>query len=204
MAFQQPIQPVFIAGHFDSTGTIVPGNSNGELPQVEKNSAAINAKLANVEGNERYNRDGLVNVSPAGGGGSSANAQKRFVGISATLVGGSLANVVILPALAGFTGYIQPYALWSDTADEFTLAFQDEDDAALLPAAVVALQVDVKHPNEAAPIGGTHGVAGDNSGAPIFPLVFQGIADNKALEVDISGGTGGEEMGVFLKRWYET
>lgn len=207
LVFSDPV-PVMQLGNMDLAGRLRPNITNAAGASTEENSAAIATDLAAIENltilQNSYIRflgsAEFVGTVPSSVG---STIQKRLAAVPITLVGGSLANSIIHGALAGFRGIIQPYALWSDTADEFTLSFQDEDDAALEPASVNAIQVDVKHPNEAAPIGGTHGVAGDNSGGPVIPLTFEGATANKAIEVDITGGTGGEELGLFLIRWFE-
>ena len=65
------------------------------------------------------------------------------------------------------------------------------------------VDVDIKGTNEIAPFATTHGVAGDNSGTPHECITYHGVAANKALECDISGGGGTEKVIGWFVYWYE-
>lgn len=135
----------------------------------------------------------------------AAADSQRFGAVNITLSGGVLTNTVLVPAVAGKIGYVMPYALWASDDDEYNLIFQDEDDAPLNPTNCTTrgINVELKHDNEISPIVQTHGVAGDNSGSSSTDIAFYGIAVNKALEVDVSGGSGSETLALWFKFWYE-
>ena len=103
------------------------------------------------------------------------------------LSGGSKANHQLHPGLAGFYGGIWVHGLWSDTADTYTLAFQDEDDAACTPINP-AFSVTVP-------------AAGD---FVLLDLILRGPSDAKAIEVDVGGGGGTEELNLSYDVFYGT
>jgi hypothetical protein len=107
-----------------------------------------------------------------------------------------------MAGLGGFHCYVQPICIWSDTADHYTFAFEDADDADCFPFAT-PIAVETKGANEVAPFCATHGVAGDNSGSPPLLPLWRNNAPATALEVDVAGGAGVEEIVLWFNRWYE-
>lgn len=186
----------------DNTIILPPSATEGPRRQVlDDNSDAIKSAIQQVS-RQSINHPTIDSIPSFGNLNAALMHQRRGLA-TATLSGGSLANVPLVPAVAGVRAVIEPYALFGDTTDEYTLSFEDEDDAGLFPATAIPIAVDIKHPNEVSPIMQTHGVAGDNSGAPPASPHFYTQAVNKAIEVDIAGGTGTENLAIWFLFNYE-
>lgn len=189
----------------DDNSIILPTTAEGPKRSVlEDNSSSINVQTSDTRSNTSMTVPSKISRVGLGGAASTPanNASLLITAIPIVLVGGSLANVPVIPALAGFYGVINPFAIWGDTADVYTLTFQDEDDVALHPQIMVANQIEIKGNNEISPFSTTHGAAGDNSGSPPKPVVLWGASDNKAIEVDVTGGAGTEELVLFVEYYW--
>jgi hypothetical protein len=118
------------------------------------------------------------------------NAQRR-IGIEViTLVGGALANTELVPALAGYYGVLKIKSIISDSAiAPLTCTFQDEDDNALtgLMGGVAEVTLTANTVN-----------------TQLEDCILYKGTDNKALEVDLSGGGGVEVVTIQYEYWYET
>ena len=124
---------------------------------------------------------------------SMLNIRRKYVFVPFTLAGGVLANNTILDKTTGYFGACRPLGLIADSADTYILTHQDEDDTAMIGVTVdSAARVDV--------VVGTAYVWYPIENAP----VFYGSADNKTIEVDISGGAGTEKGCILYEGWYET
>lgn len=159
-------------------------NTSGEITEVS--AATIET---NVQGAQYLNRQVHPWFTHPTNTDKAWEGRFRYIAKSITLVGGALANLELLPALAGYTGHMLFVGLNMNSADTYVLTFQDEDDAQLLPK-----------PNRIDAVIGTAYVPY----TPEKSLTFSGIADNKALEVDITGGAGAEEGGIYGIGYYET
>lgn len=196
----QEEQLTVVATMMDTAGNLHnPLNTSGEF--VEASAVDILGHLENLDDYAKYSR---TTMGAAGPPSQADENQVRLGAANITLVGGVVTNVELVPSKVGFTGYVMPYALWASDDDEYILVFQDEDDAPLNPTNCDAINVEIKHDNELSPIVQTHGAAGDNSGSSATDIFFYGIADAKALEIDVSGGAGGETLVLYYKYWYET
>ena len=107
------------------------------------------------------------------------------------LSAGVLPNVSLVPAAPGYYGVLCLCGLMSDTPGTYQLTVQDEDDN----------DVD-------GGIGGRVDMVVSTAYVPEWerePVAFWKVGrDNKALEVDISGGAGAEKIGIYYKYHYET
>ena len=184
---------------------IEPSSTQGPKRQVTEDSALSQLSQTQVIRNVVASSVGpsVSALGNAPSGTVTAAREPRMGFFDVALTGGTIADVVLVPALAGFTGVVQPFAVWSDTVDEYSFALQDEDNSPLNPANATPVDVDIKGTNEIAPFATTHGVAGDNSGTPHECITYHGVAANKALECDISGGGGTEKVIGWFVYWYE-
>ena len=168
---------------------------------LELNSSGLrsDANGAQINQNTGYTKyqlvdDAIPRITPLGiNPAVNANYQRRLLSVPFTLAGGVLANAEILAKATGFYGVVRPLGLIADSADTYILTHQDEDDDPCIGVTVDGVaRVDV--------VVGTAYVW-----YPIEkPPVFYGDTDNKAIEVDISGGAGAEKGCILYEGWYET
>ncbi|GAG92852.1 unnamed protein product, partial [marine sediment metagenome] len=104
------------------------------------------------------------------------------------LAAGVLNNHVLVPALAGFNACIKIHSVWSNTADTYSLTFQDEDDVTLTGMPVVVDFV----------------IAANNTAVDAYGMTGFAATVNDAIEVDIAGGAGVEVLYLAYEFWYET
>jgi len=109
-----------------------------------------------------------------------------------TLAGGSVADQELVPALADYYGVVQLKALIADSADTYELVFQDEDDV-VCAGLGAAGRVDVVVGTAYVPVS-----------LEPFVITQATETENKALEVDVGGGAGAEELCLLYEYWYET
>lgn len=179
-----------------SGGTFTSRDSLGQDKVVEASAAGILTQATGVANNISYQLASLLRALPLSVGDNvlqptsaqAAYAHHRIISVPFTLVGGVLANLELVPALASYKGRMRILAVWSDTAFAATLTFQDEDDAALVPPPCI----------ETATIATAYTPISYNQ-----PSLYWCDTANKALEVDISGGAGVEVGWILLEFWYE-
>jgi hypothetical protein len=212
----QNVIPVVVIGQVDPDERTASEHGTGINLDLPVDDAVTRTILAAIEAintgiqtdTTKIKRFGYMSVHPTMGPVDPAStadaqdAQQRIGFAEATLVGGALANLVLVPAVAGKTGFVRPFAVWSDSADTYIFAFENADDIDLQPFAT-PVDVDIKHDDEVAPFGGTHGAAGDNSGGPGHSVIYRSPTDNNALEVDILGGAGAEHVVIWFIYHYE-
>lgn len=160
-------------------------DDKGQNKTIEGNSLNIQRELYGV-----YPPTIEANAGNMIDSNSSTKGIRRIITIESALIGGALADVAILPALAGYYGVIEVIGIISDTnIGALTLTFQDEDDAALtgLNGGSVELNLTANVMNE------------QIKGA----VLYKGD-DTKALEVDYSGAAGVEKVTLQCVGWYET
>lgn len=187
--FEEP-KLVLIAGQLKSDGTITGPAADGKVAMTETSAAAIAASASGLDTTQ--DRTAWPTVQ---GGKPDTDV---YLGVAQiTLVGGSKADNVLVPAVAAKYGVIMPFAGWSDTADTYTFAFQDEDNTALTPALCTEFNVTW------AVLKTCIGFGGATTGPYHFPW-FKGTVVNKALECDITGGAGAEKIVVWFWYWYES
>lgn len=153
-------------------------NSSGEITTVAGSSISTNTSQTHrwSIGHE-YPRISRWASSSADLNGQ-LNQNREYGALGAmTLAGGALANHVLSAAIASYADVIELIGLWSDTADTYTLEFDDEDGTDLL-GLPIALDVEVA----AGEVTWLHRAAG------------WAAADNKDLRVSVSGGAGVEEL----------
>ena len=179
----------------DSTGRLRPiVNTSGEITEVS--ASGINNQASLTKANISY---ALWDFFGSAGTTLNGNQSKVRQVVNATLVGGSLADLEVVPKLAGWTGCLEIVGIWSDTAFTATITPQDEDDADINPTNISGgggVQTDLLE-DHIVPFG----ASGANN---LGRMTFYGIADEKALELDISGGGGTEKLAIFLYLFYRT
>lgn len=166
-----------------------PADASGRLPVLEQNSpttltqAQYTTRLLQSMGHPGVGARPYTSVNDA------ANAEGRY-GIYSDIMleGGSVANHKLVDKVAGYRAVVALVSLWSDTAQTYTLALQDEDNAA---CELVNPFLSVRVPT-----------AGDH--IPLYGIVARASADDKDLEVDIGGGAGAEALNLTYIYWYET
>jgi len=163
-------------------------NASGQ--ETEANSSSINTQTQNAVNFIRaFSPTAHVSTITPTSSTIAAYIHRRYVVVPIVLVGGALADNVVIPALAGYYGVFRPLALIANTTDTYTLTFQDEDDAAA--SGLLAGVINVAC---------TEYIAADLSHCGV---VYK-PTDNKALEVDVSGGAGVEILALIGEYWYET
>lgn len=108
-----------------------------------------------------------------------------------TLAGGSAANQELVPKIATYFGVLRVLAVASNTADTYTLTFQDEDDVACVGGSGGVLVTEIAVANQPLNL------------APGYVFTQASKTVNKALEVDVAGGAGVEHVLVIYEYWYE-
>lgn len=111
----------------------------------------------------------------------------RFFDIPITLSGGVAANLQIVAALSGYSGFFILKSVTSDTPDTYQITAQDEDDTACTGG--IEGRVDAVIATAYVPLS-------------IEQLFYRGVT-NKALEIDIAGGGGVEKLMFQGEFWYE-
>ena len=187
-----------IAGTIGSGGEALVGSSATAGPTItETNSATISSRTSTIQDYSFGQLAPTVSSHPTGSA-QIVNATKRYGVVTATLVGGTLADVELVPAKAGYYGCMRILGVWSDTAGTLTATPQDEDDASLNPTHISdsgGVQTDCLE-DHIVPFGA--------SGANLVgEMVFYGASDNKALELDLAAA-GTEKYAFLIAYWYET
>ncbi len=195
MIVDQPPLPVIVMGTQGSGGEMVLGASATEGPRMG-DTVSQTTSLTTISGRTAaIIAASLRSAAPKYGEETQAVAgvddymcQRIGQLGDMTLAGGVLNNHQLVPAVAGYYACIKVTSIWSDTADTYSMAFQDETDVALtgMPATADWL---IANPDEAIPMYGMTGFA---------------AADNRAIEVDIAGGGGVEALYLQYVYWYET
>jgi len=123
---------------------------------------------------------------------TSTGSSQLSNAVPITLVGGGKNNTTLVAAnTGGKWAMYQLEAVWSDSADTYTLKFHDTTPASTNPATLSTTGIDI--------------VISANS-VPYYlptPIIVYCANANLALQVDVSGGAGVEELVLFGKYWYE-
>jgi len=117
--------------------------------------------------------------------------------------GGAEADVTLIPALAGYYG-VGRLLYWQQSegnAGLFTFEFHDETPTGLTPNFIYC---KIAADNGYSPLTFGGGFSTDNTAgrAPVQPIIL-GVADEKALQVDITGTANATGV-IVLEYWFET
>ena len=165
----------------DSAGALHPlVNTAGEVVVADQLGTAYNVMINNPPS--------FTASEMLPGTAKSLNKHHRFGVLGAmTLAAGVLNNHTLIAGIANYYACVRVWGLWSDTADTYTLTFQDEDDVAAVgvPAALAV-------------------AVAANEVTPLYGINMHAATDDDDLEVDVAGGAGIEELYLLYEYWYET
>jgi hypothetical protein len=195
-----PPTPVILVGGTLAAGTLstVVGTDN-KLATTETSGASIATNTASIDVSAGFTASATQSITPTVAARPTSlavqqAAYKRIGAKSVTLAAGAATNQVLVSKTASYYCAAEIIGLWADTARTYNFIFQDEDDTACLPANMNAagkgLSIAIATPN-----------------VPVMleqPITVWVSADNKDLEVDVSGGGGVETLVLFYRYWLET
>lgn len=159
----------------DNTGRLQPLlNTSGQI--TESGMVGAGSNIAQIVVLQRY-----LNSKPTWNSSTSSSTVEDRIGVYGDILlsGGAKADHKLVDGVAGLRVVMHVLGFWADTADTYTLAFQDEDDA---PATGINAAFAVV-------------LAAGNTFVPL-DLYFSYPTAAKDAEVDIGGGSGTEECQI--------